>query len=92
MITDSRQGLRRIDRRLVEVGTRIAGMGYAAEGDIDDITQAAQAELFQAISERTASNPGAPIGDDARAFSTTWTTPRPASWWACPPAFSTWTR
>ena len=55
-------------RRLVQAGQRIAGMGYAGEGELDDITQAAQAELFQAVSERTASSPGAPIGDGVRGF------------------------
>jgi replicative DNA helicase len=36
-------------RRLVEAGTRIAAMGYAAEGDVDEIADAAQAELAAAV-------------------------------------------
>ena len=30
-------------RRLVDAGTRIAQMGYAGEGDVDDVVDAAQA-------------------------------------------------
>ncbi|MFC5889713.1 replicative DNA helicase [Kitasatospora aburaviensis] len=59
---------RAVLRRLVEAGTRIAGMGYAAEGDIDDITQAAHSALFDAVSERTAAASSAPIGDDIEGF------------------------
>ncbi|MER5866130.1 replicative DNA helicase [Kitasatospora sp. NPDC002040] len=58
---------RAVLRRLVEAGTRIAGMGYAAEGDIDDITQAAHSVLFDAVSERAAAST-APIGDDIEGF------------------------
>jgi len=36
---------RAIARRLVEAGTRIAGMGYAAEGEPEDLLDAAVAEL-----------------------------------------------
>ncbi|MFE2727083.1 replicative DNA helicase [Kitasatospora sp. NPDC059327] len=37
---------RAVLRRLVESGQRIAGMGYAAEGDIGEIVDAAQAEIM----------------------------------------------
>lgn len=33
-------------RRLVEVGTRIAQMGYASEGEIEDLLNTAQAEVY----------------------------------------------
>ncbi|MFM5951659.1 MAG: DnaB-like helicase N-terminal domain-containing protein, partial [Micrococcales bacterium] len=33
-------------RRLIEAGTRIASAGYAAEGDIDDLVNAAQADIY----------------------------------------------
>jgi hypothetical protein len=42
---------RAVLRRLVEAGTRIAGMGYAAEGDLDEVVTAAQGEL-QAVTEK----------------------------------------
>lgn len=42
---------RAVQRRLVEAGTRIAAMGYAAEGDLDDVVTTAQAEI-QAVVER----------------------------------------
>ncbi|SFD21701.1 replicative DNA helicase [Streptomyces aidingensis] len=45
---------RAVLRRLVQAGTRITQMGYAADGDVDDIVNAAQAELFQVTEQRTA--------------------------------------
>ena len=44
---------RAVLRRLVEAGTRIAGMGYAAEGDVDEIVNAAQAEIYAVTEQRT---------------------------------------
>lgn len=44
---------RAVLRRLVEAGTRIAGMGYAAEGDVDEIVNAAQAEIYAVGEQRT---------------------------------------
>ncbi|MER5641854.1 replicative DNA helicase [Kitasatospora sp. NPDC002227] len=38
---------RAILRRLVSAGTDIAGMGYAAEGDVDEIVNAAQTKVFE---------------------------------------------
>jgi replicative DNA helicase len=33
-------------RKLVEVGTRVAQMGYAAEGELDDLINVAQADIY----------------------------------------------
>lgn len=44
---------RAVLRRLVEAGTRITQMGYAAEGDIDDIVNNAQAEIYAVTEQRT---------------------------------------
>ncbi|MHB1802046.1 MAG: replicative DNA helicase [Actinomycetes bacterium] len=41
-------------RRLVEAGTRIVQMGYAAEGDADELVDRAQAEVY-AVTDRRAS-------------------------------------
>ncbi|GAC1384253.1 MAG: replicative DNA helicase [Marmoricola sp.] len=49
-------------RRLVEAGTKIAQMGYAAQGDVDDTVDRAQAEIYQ-VTERRASEDYAPLGD-----------------------------
>ncbi|MEU4118914.1 replicative DNA helicase [Kitasatospora sp. NPDC028055] len=59
---------RAVLRRLVEAGTRIAAMGYAAEGELDEIAQAAQTEIYQAVSARTVSTPYAPVRDDVELF------------------------
>nr|WP_281279363.1 replicative DNA helicase [Streptomyces armeniacus] len=40
-------------RRLVEAGTRITQMGYAADGDVDEIVNSAQAEIYAVTEERT---------------------------------------
>jgi replicative DNA helicase len=40
-------------RRLVEAGTRITQMGYAADGEVDDIVDAAQAEVYAVTDKRT---------------------------------------
>jgi len=45
---------RAVLRRLVEAGTRITQMGYAADGDIDEIVNGAQAEIFAVTEQRTA--------------------------------------
>ncbi|MFI6158185.1 replicative DNA helicase [Kitasatospora sp. NPDC051170] len=39
-------------RRLVEAGTRIVGMGYAGEGEIDEIAAAAAAEIAAVVETR----------------------------------------
>jgi len=50
-------------RKLVEAGTRIAGMGYEADGSqVDDIVDSAQSEIF-AVTERRNSEDYLPIGD-----------------------------
>ncbi|MFD8415441.1 replicative DNA helicase [Streptomyces sp. NPDC059650] len=40
-------------RGLVEAGTRITQMGYAAEGEVTDVVEAAQSEIFALVEERT---------------------------------------
>ena len=45
---------RAVLRRLVQAGTRITQMGYAADGDVDDIVNSAQAEIYQVTEQRTA--------------------------------------
>ncbi|MFI6154281.1 replicative DNA helicase [Kitasatospora sp. NPDC051170] len=53
---------RAVLRRLVEAGTRIAGMGYAAEGDVDEIVNAAQAQIY-AVTEQRTNEDYAPLAD-----------------------------
>ena len=45
---------RAILRRLVEAGTRIVQMGYAGEGDVDDVVDRAQAEVYEVTERRSA--------------------------------------
>lgn len=49
-------------RRLVDAGTRIAQMGYAEEGDVDDTVDRAQAEVF-AIGDKRQTEDYAPLSD-----------------------------
>ena len=50
-------------RRLVEAGTRIANMGYDADGaQVDDVVDSAQAEVF-AVTERRNSEDYLPVGE-----------------------------
>ncbi|WTX00474.1 replicative DNA helicase [Streptomycetaceae bacterium NBC_01309] len=49
-------------RRLVEAGTRIVQMGYAADGDVDEIVNGAQAEVY-AVTEQRTSEDYAPLAD-----------------------------
>ncbi len=44
---------RAILRRLVEAGTRIAQMGYRADGEVDAVVDRAQAEVFGVVDRRT---------------------------------------
>ena len=44
---------RAILRRLVEAGTRIVQMGYAGDGDIDQVVDRAQAEVYDVTDRRT---------------------------------------
>ncbi|MBQ1081797.1 MULTISPECIES: replicative DNA helicase [unclassified Nocardiopsis] len=44
---------RAILRRLVEVGTRIAQIGYAGDGEVDDLVDHAQAEIYKVAEKRT---------------------------------------
>jgi len=43
-----------IMRRLVEAGTRIVSMGYGGQGDVDDMVDRAQAEVYDVTDRRTA--------------------------------------
>jgi len=49
-------------RRLVDAGTKIAQYGYAGEGQVDDIVDRAQAEVYQITDRRTAED-YAPLSD-----------------------------
>jgi replicative DNA helicase len=49
-------------RRLIGAGTRIVQSGYAAEGDVDDVVDRAQAEVY-AVSERRAAEDYAPLSE-----------------------------
>jgi replicative DNA helicase len=49
-------------RRLVDAGTRIAQMGYAGEGQVDDVVDRAQAEVY-GVTDRRASEDYAPLSD-----------------------------
>ena len=50
-------------RRLVDAGTRIAQMGYAGEGQVDDVVDRAQAEVY-GVTEQRSSEDYAPLSDD----------------------------
>ncbi|GAA3761932.1 replicative DNA helicase [Spinactinospora alkalitolerans] len=43
---------RAVLRRLVEVGTRIAQIGYAGDGEVDDLVDRAQAEVYRVAEKR----------------------------------------
>jgi replicative DNA helicase len=49
-------------RRLVDAGTKIVQYGYAGEGEVDDIVDRAQAEVYQITDRRTAED-YAPLSD-----------------------------
>ena len=49
-------------RRLVEAGTRIAAMGYSGEGEINDVVDSAQAEVYK-VTDRRATEDYAPLSD-----------------------------
>ncbi|GEN81554.1 replicative DNA helicase [Actinotalea fermentans] len=54
---------RAVLRRLVEAGTRIVQLGYAADGgDVEDIVNSAQAEVY-AVTDRKSSEDYLPIAD-----------------------------
>jgi replicative DNA helicase len=60
---------RAILRRLVEAGTRIVQMGYGQDGEIDDIVDRAQAEVYDVTERRTSEDyrPLSAIMNDALA-------------------------
>ena len=47
-------------RRLVDAGTRIVQFGYAGEGDVDQLVDQAQAEVYQ-VTDRRSSEDYAPL-------------------------------
>ena len=47
-------------RRLVDAGTRIAQLGYAGEGQVDDVVDRAQAEVY-AVTDKRSSEDYAPL-------------------------------
>jgi replicative DNA helicase len=49
-------------RRLVDAGTKIAQLGYAGEGQVDDVVDRAQAEVYSVTDKRT-SDDYAPLRD-----------------------------
>lgn len=49
-------------RRLVEAGTKIVQIGYAGEGQVDDVVDQAQAEVYK-ITDRRISEDYAPLSD-----------------------------
>jgi replicative DNA helicase len=49
-------------RRLVAAGTKIVQLGYAGEGQVDDVVDRAQAEVYT-VTERRASEDYAPLSD-----------------------------
>ena len=53
---------RAILRRLVEAGTRIVQMGYAGHGNIDDVVDRAQAEVYE-VTDRRASDDYKPLSE-----------------------------
>jgi replicative DNA helicase len=53
---------RAVLRRLVEAGTRIVQMGYGGDGDVDDIVDRAQAEVY-GVTDRRIAEDYLPIAD-----------------------------
>jgi replicative DNA helicase len=49
-------------RRLVDAGTRIVQFGYAGEGDVDELVDQAQAEVYQ-VTDKRSSEDYAPLSD-----------------------------
>lgn len=49
-------------RRLVDAGTKIVQIGYAGEGQVDDIVDEAQAEVYK-VTDKRASEDYAPLSD-----------------------------
>ena len=49
-------------RRLVDAGTKIVQIGYAGEGQVDDVVDQAQAEVYK-ITDRRAAEDYAPLSD-----------------------------
>lgn len=85
---------RAVLRKLVEAGTRIVQLGYAADGgDVDELVNSAQSEIYT-VTERRTSEDYRPLRElvgptmdeievDPRAGT--------VSWRACPPGMRNWT-
>jgi replicative DNA helicase len=52
---------RAVLRRLVEAGTRITQAAYAGEGEVDEIVNQAQAEIYAVTEQRTQGEPGSKL-------------------------------
>lgn len=59
---------RAVLRRLVEAGTKIAEWGYAAEGELDDVKNAVEAEVLDALAGRGESTDYAYVREDVPGF------------------------
>ncbi len=59
---------RAVLRRLTEAGTRISQLGYAAEGDIDEVQNRAEAEMVDVFAGREQSTSYAPVRQDVPVF------------------------
>jgi replicative DNA helicase len=59
---------RAVLRRLVEAGTKIAQWSYAAEGDLDDVKNAVEAEILDALAGRNESADYAYVREDVPGF------------------------
>ena len=83
---------RAVLRRLVEAGTRIVQLGYATDGgDVDDLVNTAQAEVY-AVTEQRTSEDYLPLGGDPQRHDggdRGRRAPRRRAWSACPPASPT---
>ena len=49
-------------RRLVEAGTKVVQMGYAGEGQVDEVVDSAQAEIYK-VTDRRTSEDYSPLSD-----------------------------
>jgi len=77
-------------RRLIEAGTKIVQLGYAGDGDADDIVDAAQAEVY-GVTDRRTSETTSRCRRSWRARSTRSrrSAPAAARWSGCRPASPT---
>ena len=79
-------------RRLIEAGTRIVQLGYGTgDGDVDDIVDAAQAEVYAVTDRRTSEDYLPLVGDHGgrRSTRSRRSAPAAARWSACRPGSPT---